>query len=153
MKLLWKKQVDQPVERVFERFSDLANAADHVSGITNIEFLTDGPVGVGTRFKETRVMFGREATEEMTVTDFQPNQAYTIGCESCGCEYRTEFRFHPHGAGTEVEIEMETRALTLFAKILSPLSRLMAGTVKKCVDQDLEDLKVGLEANASTTAT
>ena len=29
--------------------------------------LSDGPIGVGTRLRETRIMFGRPATEVMTI--------------------------------------------------------------------------------------
>lgn len=60
--------IQAPPERAFAAFADFPHAARSVSGIERIEMLTDGPVGAGTRFRETRIMFGREATEEMKVT-------------------------------------------------------------------------------------
>lgn len=55
-----------------------------------IELLTDLPVGEGTRFKETRIMFKREATEEMEFVEFDAPNVYTLGSYSCGCEFRMD---------------------------------------------------------------
>ena len=59
--------VTRPVEDVFAVFTDLHRAAERIRGIERLEVLTDGPVGKGTRFRETRIMFRREATEEHRV--------------------------------------------------------------------------------------
>ena len=92
-----KKHIVAPTERVFQRASDFAKAADVMSAIERIEMLTDGPVGIGTRFRETRIMFKREATEEMEVTAFDPPHSYALGAESHGCRYHSEFRFTAKG--------------------------------------------------------
>lgn len=54
-------------DRVFEVFSDLEAVGDRLSAVEEIELLTDGPIGVGTRWKETRELMGRSATEEMEI--------------------------------------------------------------------------------------
>ena len=59
------RHVETPVDRVFEVFSDIPRSHEMVDQIVRIEMLTDGPVGVGTRWRETRMMFKREATEEL----------------------------------------------------------------------------------------
>ena len=134
--------VNAPSERVFEVFSNFPQAAENVDGIKSVEMLTDGPVGVGTRFKETRVMFGKEATEEMEVSRFEPNQLYTVSAESCGAKFDTTFHFVPKSERqTEVEMEMNIQSVTMFAKLMSPLSFLMRGTMKKCLMADVDDLK------------
>ena len=63
-----KKHVNAPPELVFAKASDFANAPSFIGAIKKVEILTPGPIQAGTRFKETRVMFKREATEEMEVT-------------------------------------------------------------------------------------
>lgn len=88
-----RKTVNAPVEKTFQLFSDFPNAATRVDGIEKVEMLTDGPVCVGTKFKETRVMFGREATEEMEVTQFETNKLYTIAANSCGARFESTFNF------------------------------------------------------------
>jgi len=138
--------VAAPVPEVWSAFADFRNAAGRIKGIKKIEILTDGPIGVGTKFKETREMFKKEAVETMEVTAFEPNSLYTLECMSCGGHFKTTFRFTPSGQGTRVDVETNCRALTLFAKLLSPLTSLMMGPMmRKCMLQDMEDLKAVVE--------
>ncbi|MEO1614269.1 MAG: SRPBCC family protein [Planctomycetota bacterium] len=147
MNLTIHEVVDAPIEQVFDVFSNFRDAADRVEGIKRVEMITDGPIGLGSRFRETRVMFGREATEEMEITRFQPNKEYVVEAESCGAHFQTVFRFRPEGDQTSVEMEMTTRAITVMAKLMSPLSFMMAGTMKKCVLDDIRQLKQYCEAH------
>ncbi|HVP72556.1 MAG TPA: SRPBCC family protein [Phycisphaerales bacterium] len=145
-RLAISETVNAPLGRTFEAFSDLRSAEKNISGIKRLEILTDGPIGKGTRFKETRVMFGREATETMEVTQWEPRgspASYAIGGDSCGARFETIFRFHPErqGAATRVEMEMTVKAMSLFAKVMSPLSKLMMGPMKKSIAGDLADMK------------
>ena len=58
------EHVTAPREVVFEVAADFHNAAElNIQGIDSLEVLTDGPIGVGTRFRETRVMMGKSSTE------------------------------------------------------------------------------------------
>jgi hypothetical protein len=138
--------------RSFEVFGDLRNTPKFISAIKSVEFLTEGPVGKGTRFKETRVMFGRDATETMEVTAWNPDGPtpfYTLSCDSCGAHMDTTFRFHPerNGSATRVEMDMLLKPVSLFAKIMTPLSKLMMGPMmKKCVLADFADARRVAEA-------
>jgi hypothetical protein len=142
------KKIDASPHAVFDLFSDLDHVAEHVKSIKKIERLTPGPVGVGTRFRETRVMFGREATEEMYFTAFEPPRLYEVRCQTCGAEYQSVYTFRPDGAGTVVDVKFEAKPISLFAKLMTPLSFLMVGGMKKCMDQELEDLKKVAESQA-----
>jgi ligand-binding SRPBCC domain-containing protein len=135
------KKIDAPTGAVFGLFADFAHTPGRIKAITKLEIVTPGPVGVGTRFKETRVMFGKDHTEEMQITAFNPGHSYEITCQSCGAEYRTVFRFTPDGDGTRVDVDFQTRATSAWVKVMAPLGWLMGGMVKKCVNQDVEDLK------------
>ena len=109
-----KKHFEAPPERVFEVCTDLRNAARHINGIKKLEVLGDGPIGVGTRFRETRVMFKRECTEEMEIVSFDPPKGYAIGCESHGCRYRTDLRVTASGA-TATSVASKRLSTTAFA--------------------------------------
>ena len=52
-----KKHIEAPPERVFEVVTDLRGAPERIRGITKMEVLTEGPIGGGTRYRETRIMF------------------------------------------------------------------------------------------------
>jgi len=142
------KHVEATREEVFAVASDFEHAAENIRGIERLEVLGDGTVGIGTRFRETRVMFGKESTEEMEITAFDPPQGYIVEAEMCGAHFRSEYRFISDIAGTHMRITVETHPVTMVAKLMSPLSLLMVGQMKKCIDADLEDIKRVAEAKA-----
>lgn len=131
---------------VFGRLTDFPNAADHVSAVDSVEMLTDGPVGVGTRFTETRTMFGTRASETMEVVAFEPGRSCTLTAESCGCVYETVLSVAPTGAGSRVELVTRATPRTLTAGIARVLTGpLVAGAMRKAMRADLDELKAGLE--------
>jgi carbon monoxide dehydrogenase subunit G len=135
-----------PPERVFALATDFAGAADRVRGIQRFELLTDGPIGVGTRWRETRVVFGKESTEEIEVTRFDPPRSYAAQCETCGARFTSTLSLAPQGDGTLVTFQSGAQALSLFAKIMSRLSALMAPSMNKLFAADLDDLRRAAEA-------
>lgn len=142
--------VAAPPGRTFEVFTDLEKAPERVAGIVKLELLTDGPVGKGTHFRETRIMFKREATEEMEITAFEQGKSYAVEAESCGAHFKTVFTFTPFtptsgDAGTRVDMLTETRALTFFAKLMTPLGALMIAPMKKVMLADMQALKTAAE--------
>src|SRR5258706_4012484 len=139
-------RIAAPVERVFEVFTDLRNAPGRIIGIKRLEVLTDGPIGVGTKFRETREMFGKDATEEMAITECDRPRMYSVGALSCGCRYTVRYDFRSDGAETIVELDFRGEAVSIFAKLLMPvMGWLMSGSMKQCMQQDLDDLKAFIE--------
>lgn len=134
-----------PPDVVFARASDFRRAPETVTAITRMEILTSGPVGVGMRFRETRVLFGREATEEMTITAFEPPRRYTLSAESHGSRYHTELSFAPDGQGTRMTMTFQGTPVTLMARIMSVLMKPMMKTVMKACAKDLDDIKAAAE--------
>ena len=135
-------QVAAPVDQVFAVFTELDKAAERIPDITALEVLTDGPFGEGTRWRETRLMFKKEATEEMWVTGFDPPRSYTVEAASHGMKYATLFRFTEEGGGTKVSWTFEGTPQTLGTKIMAPvLNLMMKGVMKKCMLGDLEALR------------
>lgn len=57
--------VSAPVERVFEVYTEIHKAAERLPDIIALEVLSEGPFGEGTRWRETRVIMKKKATEEM----------------------------------------------------------------------------------------
>ena len=143
-----RKHIEAPIEQVFARASDFAALAETIAGIERVEMLTDGPVGKGTRFRETRIMFGREATEEMEVVEFEPPRRYALGCENHGCRYHSEMRFEAQGDGTDVEMTFEATPLSAMAKIMSSMMKPMIDKAAEICGKDLDDLKSSIEGGS-----
>ncbi|QDT63685.1 SRPBCC family protein [Calycomorphotria hydatis] len=143
-------RIKAPREIAFAVLSDFEHCSEWIEGIERVEMLTDGPVGVGTRWRETRVMFGKEATEVMEVTTFEPSDRYVVECESCGSLYRSVFTFAEDGDGTKLTLTIETKSLTLMAKLMSPLGYFMMGTMKKLIEADITQAGQEAERRAGT---
>ncbi|MDC0743553.1 SRPBCC family protein [Polyangium mundeleinium] len=141
-------RIDAPPERVFEAMTNPEGFGDWMKGFVRAERLTPGEFGVGTTFRETRKMFGKEATEHFEVTTCVPGKRLglkvdgTKGTTGKG-EYRFDYDFEPAGTGTLVRtsavIDMPGG---LFTKIMG---KLMGGAFKKACDKDLDALKTYME--------
>jgi carbon monoxide dehydrogenase subunit G len=141
-----KKHIEAPIDTVFEAATDIPSWADRISGIQSVELLTDGPVGVGTKFRETRIMFGREATEEMEITGFDAPRSYTTEADSHGCHYVTKMTFEPSGSGTDVQMSFNAEPQTMFAKTMAAVMKPMIGKMRDMIGKDLDELKAAIEA-------
>ena len=142
-----RRRVAAPVERLWAVATDPAGAPAVMSGIDSVEVLTPGPFGVGTRWRETRTMMGRSATEEMTVTAVEPQRGYTVEAASSGVRYVSTFGCAPApDGGTDVRMTFggtPSSAVTrVFAAVTGPLVR---RSVTKALDRDLADLAAAAE--------
>jgi carbon monoxide dehydrogenase subunit G len=144
-----REHVRAPRERVFQVATDVPNWGTRIGAIERIEMLDPGPVRVGTRFKETRVVFRREATETMTVVALEPPQRFALAAQSCGSRYHTEFRFVPRDGGTEVEWSFQAQPLTLIARVSGFVLRPLFKKLLRGCARDLQDLKRCAEAAAA----
>ena len=119
------------LDEVFQVYTQIDKAAERIPEITSIEVLSDGPFGEGFRWRETRLMFKKEATEEMWVTGFDPPRSYTVEAESHGSHYGTLFTFEPIDEGTRVTWTFKATPRSLMAKILAPIfNGMMKGMMK-----------------------
>ncbi len=158
------EHVNASPEAVFAAASDFANAPTRIPGIKKTEMLTHGPVGVGTKFRETRVMFGKEATETMEIVGFEPGRSYTLRAFNCGCEYKTTVSVRPAGSGgargaggvgsagaSEITFDFSAVPQSFGARVMSAaMGWMMKGTCVKMIRQDLTSLKAALEKPAAT---
>jgi hypothetical protein len=124
----------------FATATDIARWPQFITGIDSVEILTTGPVAVGTRFRETRLMHGRTATEEMTVKELEAPRLFVLSALSHGTHFRAEHRFEPDGDGTRMTVLFEGRPMTLLARLLTPLALLVIGSVRREIAADLAGL-------------
>lgn len=137
-----------PPEAVFDTLTDLANTAEIVQGIDSLELLTEGPVGVGTRFRETRTIFGKQATEEMEVSVFERPGRYVLLAESRGMRYESVHVIEPTEEGCRLTLTFNGEPQTTSAKLMSAMSGVFIGSMKKLMAQDMADLKAAVEGGA-----
>lgn len=139
--------IESPPAVVFEALGNLETAGQWLPNLVRLDRLTPGPTGVGTEWRETRKMFGREATEHFRVTRFErPSRIDLLIDGSKGSSGRGEYAFVfevvPERSGSMVETTGEIRMPGIWAL----LARFMTGTFKKACHKDLEALKQHLES-------
>lgn len=148
MRIKVETVIAAPIETVFALMTDLARWPDAISAIDRIDVLTDGPVAAGTRFRETRRMFGREATEEMTVAELSPPTRFVLTAFNHGTAYHAEHVLAATEGGTRLTLIFDGTPKTMMARLMLPLGLLMRGTVTKQLAADLADIKRAAEAHA-----
>jgi carbon monoxide dehydrogenase subunit G len=137
-------------DRVFLALTDLEAAKEWMPGFVRIERLSDSGFHVGTEWRETRRLFGREATEQFEVTRCDPPSRIGIRVDGAkGSSKRGEFlfdyRLEPRGGGTLVTLDGEIRGI---GGIFGLLGKVMVGPYKKAIAKDLRALKEHLERRA-----
>ena len=138
-----------PQETVFQRLANIEQFTQAVPHITKVEFLSEQKYGVGTEFRETRVMNGREATATLKVTELVENESLRIISDEGGTEWDTKFQVSAQDGQTQMDMEMEARPQKRVAKFLTPLILPM---VEKFVIQDMELVKSYCEEKSAQDA-
>ena len=142
------KQVNAPIGVTFNVFSDITKAQERVEAITKVELLSDMTEGIGTRWRESRMMLGKEASEVVEISAYEPNKFYEMKMESRGVKYNSRVAFSESQGGTQVEMTMHGTPVTLAAKFMSLFNFLLAGAMKKSLEADVSDLKAAAEKQA-----
>lgn len=145
-----ERRIAAPAGRVWEALTDIERGPEVISGIDRIEMLSEGPFGVGTRWRETRTMLGKEATEEMWVTASEPPGRCVIEAASRGVHYTSEFLLTPAGdASTDVRLTFGSRTEAggvLKGAVMNLLGRLSSRAVSKALAKDLADIAASVES-------
>ena len=128
--------------------TNLGGLPDAISGIESVERLDDGTgFDVGTKWRETRTMFGRTATEDMWVTALDPGRSYVVEANSHGAEYRTTQRVEPDGDGGSVlSMSFSANPTGMMAKVMSAtVGRFFVNATRRAFEQDLADIAAAAE--------
>ncbi len=140
-------EIDAPRPRVFEVFNDYEHIADRISGIKAATVHTPGPARVGTSWTETRELYGREASETMTIATFDPPNGLTVTAESHGNKYASYFTFEDtEGGGTRVAMRFTGTPQTFMARVMGfVMGRVMLKSIVGLLEKDMQDLKAFIE--------
>lgn len=131
-----------PPKRVFEFISDSDNAPKIVPSVKSTVKLTDGPPKVGTRYRETRLMNGKEEQVELEVKEFAAPKVYAMQNVTDGFETVYRYQLQPERDGTHINLVCEVKAAGI-KKLMLPF---IASVLKKEDGAHLQTLKKVLEA-------
>lgn len=133
--------VERPIDEVFPYVSDPGRVPEWAGPAQVRDKLTEGPIGVGTRYRAVDKMPGRsiEFTEE--ITGYEPNERFSLHMsEPFNADLDATFR----GADNSTRIDMAVNMNpTGFLGILAPI---LGRPIKSMLQSDLDNLKATLEA-------
>lgn len=126
---------------VFDFITTSENAPKIVQSVTSMIKLTEGPPRVGTRYRETRSMNGKEQQAELEIVEFEPAKKYAMQNVTSGIETVYRYNLQPERDGTLVDLVCEVKAKGI-KKLMLPL---VAAFLKKEDGDHLQRLKKVLE--------
>ncbi|HSL30071.1 MAG TPA: SRPBCC family protein [Anaerolineales bacterium] len=135
------ERIARPPKEVFDFITASDNAPRVAPSVKSMVKLTEGPVGAGTRYRETRLMNGKEAHAELEVVAYEPGRTYAVRNLTEGIETVYRYTFHPEAGGTRVDLVCELKAGGL-KKLMLPM---VASILKREDGDHLQRLKQALE--------
>lgn len=138
-------------QRVFEVVADVEHCVGRLPAIKSIEIVSDARHGLGMRWRETRTLFGRDATATLEITEFRPPLEYVVASEEGGFTYRTVIRVIATGSDTcRLEREFFTTAHTIIARVMGmTLMPLMTKMMVGLLQEELDALKSYCEKSST----
>ena len=132
--------------------TNLDLAGKWMPNFVRMEKLTPGAFGPGTRFRETRKMFGKTATELFEVLSTEPPRRFVLGVDGTqGSSKRGHYEFAyellPESDGTRVLLTGTISKLSWFGR---GIGRLFLGKIKRICAADLEALKQYIENQSAS---
>lgn len=110
-----------PIERVFDGWAALERSPEHQNASLERSRLTEGPLGVGTRFRAVDRWPGRKVTFEMEITDYERPTLMSARWEK-PMNGSWQARFIAQGAVTRMEFQPTIEPTGLMG-LLEPLMR------------------------------
>lgn len=153
VQIVASREVDAPVARVWDVVTDLERSPEVIAAVEQVERLDDHEeFGVGTRWRETRTMFGRQATEEMQVTAVEAPRSYTVVAVSGSTTYTSTITLQPLGPQRcALAMSFAGQSAGVVGRLLAAtVGRLFAGATRRALQRDLHDLARAAESDASS---
>ncbi len=136
------RRIEAPQARVFRAVAHPEEFSEAVPSIMNVEFLSANRTGKGTRFRETRLLRGKESSVELEVTEYEPFGRVRFVSDTHGTVWDTVFTVTPDGSGTLLATRMDATARGVFPRIVNLLIK---GMVRRAIEADLDAVKAYCE--------
>jgi hypothetical protein len=122
MEIRHSVQMGQSRAKIFNFMSDMRNhPQEEGSNVLLVEKITEGEIGLGTRFREVVQMFPfLHANFINAITQFEPNEQIEITWHGGGMEGILRFNFEQFQDGTRLKVE-ETIYLKGIMKLVAPM--------------------------------
>lgn len=131
---------------VWAAMTNIEKAPEIISGIDKIEILArPANALVGMKWRETRILFGKPATVEKSITQAQENSFYTTRAEDGGFVFLTTNRILKNNGSITLTGIHETIPSGIAARFKLLPMIFFKGMIRKAILKDLNDIKSAVE--------
>jgi hypothetical protein len=145
-------QLDQTIAAspavVWAALTDIANWSRWMPNLVRLEVMDDEAIAAGKKFRETRTLFGREATEVFEVMHMQAPEELELHVDgrqgsSRRGSYWFRYRLEPVAVGTCLHLHGRIEGMGWFFR---NVGRLFVGVFRHALAKDLAAFKRYVEA-------
>lgn len=142
MTIIVSEEISAPRERIWNVITDIDTWADTIAGIVSIEVINRPATGIiGLKWKEKRVLFGKEAVETMWITAAESNSWYETRAENHGAIYSTRLSLDDSNDKVVLTMAFSAKPTTIASKLMSVIGIMFNGTMRKMLQKDLTDIR------------
>jgi carbon monoxide dehydrogenase subunit G len=129
-----------PIDRVFAYLSDFTHTEEWDPGTVRTTRIDDGPIVVGSRFRNVSKFRGRETELEYRLARLEPDQRLTFVGENKTVTSTDDLTFTATDSGTSIHYRAQFDFKGI-AKLVSPFLR---STIEKLADQTVQKMSGAL---------
>jgi hypothetical protein len=147
----WEFTTQVPVSapRLFEVLSNVETFSKAVPAIQSIEILSEHKRGLETRFRETRLMHGRDVTSELRVHEFEEGRRIGMTADAAGASWETLFEIlTTSGPTTSLRTTLVATPLSFVSRLTTPL---MLSLVRQGIHGDVAAVQAYCDSSQATT--
>lgn len=136
--------VKKPIEVVFARWSEFERFPEWFDSTIERKKLSEGPQGVGTKYRGVEKMPGKRVEFILEITAFKPNQRIAAQL-SAPMNAEWDATFETVQSGTRLTL----RSVAHLSGIMALMAPLMIGWAKRTQQKGLNRFKASVEGNNS----
>ena len=99
--------IQQPVDKVFDYVTSVANHKAWQAGILDATLAPDGPIAVGSTYHYTSEVMGHRMQTQMQVSAYEQNKTWNVKTVGIPTPVETAYAFEADGNNTRLTISME----------------------------------------------
>ena len=135
--------IDRSIAEVFDFIVNVENAPKWQPAVIETTRITDGPIRVGTQFREVAKFMGRNTNTICEVIELEPLKRFAFKGTSNGpVSYQSTYTFEANGNATRIAIVGNFR----FKGVWRLLEPFIKGEVSKESAQELKEMKAAIES-------
>jgi uncharacterized membrane protein len=138
--------IDRPVGEVFDFVADERNEPRYNPRMHNVDKLSDGPIGTGTRYRAETTTRGRSTPMIIEVTAYERPRRLASSTHMSTMDFDGELTFDRVPAGTRMRWSWEVRphgAFRLITPLIARIGRRQEQAIWASLKRYLEDPTTG----------